>query len=463
MVQGTRCRALADNKSAAGMSGDDNSDKKVDGQEDLCPCQVGMRPIDLGRRKLLFSLAAATTASSIIARPALAEREEAPPGAKLYDVPNDATKVPGRGVFSDGGYGTRSQFETEIRQKAANRPFDTTSWTFTPLASMIGNLTPSGLHFERHHGGIPTIDPLRHLLYIHGIVDVAKTFTISELKNLPSITRKYFIECSGNTLGEWSKPTGKTVQVTHGLLSTSEWTGVPFATLARAVGLKENAAWVLAEGGDAAVMTRSIPIDKMLTDALIAYGQNGEALRPEQGYPLRLILPGYEGNTQIKWLRRIQVGDGPFYTREETAAYTDLMPDGRAKKFTLKMAAKSVITFPSGDMTLPKPGPYTVRGIAWTGNGRVQAVEISLDGGRSWVPARIDDVPEPMCTVRFSFPWIWDGRPAILQSRCIDETGFVQPARSDLLAVRGTHSVYHYNAIQSWAVDADGRVSNVHV
>jgi sulfane dehydrogenase subunit SoxC len=286
---------------------------------------------------------------------------------------------------------------------------------------------------------------------------------VSELKNLPSVTRRHFIECSGNTLGEWSKPTGKTVQVTHGLLSTSEWTGVPFAALALAVGLKENAAWVLAEGGDAAVMTRSIPINKMLRDALIAYGQNGEALRPEQGYPLRLILPGYEGNTQIKWLRRIQVGDRPFYTHEETAAYTDLMRDGRAKKFTLMMSAKSVITFPSGEIKLPKPGYYTIRGIAWSGRGRIKSVDLSLDGGRSWMPAHMDDVPESMCTVRFSSPWIWDGRPAILQSRCIDETGYVQPTRSELLALQGVHAVYHYNAVQSWAVDSDGSVTNVHI
>jgi sulfane dehydrogenase subunit SoxC len=346
--------------------------------------------------------------------------------------------------------------------KAINRPFDNTSWSFTPLAAMIGNLTPSGLHFERHHGGIPTIDPSRHLLYLHGLVDFAKKFTISELKNLPSITRKFFIECSGNTLGEWSKPTGKTVQFTHGLLSTSEWTGVPFSTLARAVGLKENASWVLAEGGDAAVMTRSIPLSKMLSDGIIAYGQNGEALRPEQGYPLRLILPGFEGNMQLKWLRRLQVSDKPFYTHEETAAYTDLMPDGRAKKFTFEMSAKSVITFPSGEMKLPKPGFYVIRGIAWTGHGRVQAVDVSLDSGNSWVPARLDDVPEPMCTVRFSFPWSWDGKQYILQSRCMDETGYVQPTRADLIALRGTHSVYHYHAIQSWLVAADGSVSNVH-
>ena len=279
----------------------------------------------------------------------------------------------------------------------------------------------------------------------------------------PSITRRFFIECSGNTLDEWEKPTGKNVQVTHGLLSTSEWTGVPFATFARQVGLKENAAWVIAEGADAAVMTRSIPIDKLMTDALIAYGQNGEALRPEQGHPLRLILPGFEGNTQIKWLRRLQVSDRPFMTHEETAAYTDLLKDGRAKQFTLAMDPKSVITFPSGEMMLPKPGYYLIKGFAWTGRGRVNAVDISLDGGKSWAPARLDNDPEPMSTVRFSYPWFWDGKAAILQSRCIDDAGNVQPTRKELIAVRGLHSVYHYNAIQSWAVASDGSVSNVHI
>lgn len=431
--------------------------------DEPCPCREGMRPdVNLGRRKLLFSAVAATAAGAVMARPASADKKDVPPGATHYDVAEDPTKEPGRGVHEDKGYGTRSQFETEVRTKADNAS-DVTSWTFTPLASTLGNLTPSGLHFERHHGGIPTIDPARHQLYLHGLVDVPKKFTIAELKRLPSITRKYFIECSGNTLGEWAKPTGKKVETTHGLLSTSEWTGVPFATLARAVGLKETAAWVLAEGSDAAVMTRSIPMEKMLSDALIVYGQNGEALRPEQGYPLRLVLPGYEGNTQIKWLRRLQVSDRPFMTREETSTYTDLMKNGRAKLYTLAMDAKSVITFPSGDMMLPKPGEYLISGFAWTGRGRVQAVDISLDGGRTWAPARIDNVAEPMCTVRFSYPWVWDGKPAVLQSRCIDETGYVQPSRAELIPLRGLNAVYHYNAIQSWAVAADGSVTNVHV
>lgn len=428
-----------------------------------CPCREGMKPhVNFNRRGFLLSAVAASTIGTLRADAAEADKQQAPPGATLYDVPEDPTKEMGRGVHGGDGYGMRSQFETETRIKAA-RPLDSTSWTYTPLASTIGNLTPSGLHFERHHGGIPTIDPSHHWLYLHGLVGQPKKFSVAEIKSLPSITRRFFIECSGNTLDEWQKPTGKTVQVTHGLLSTSEWTGVPFATLARQVGLKENAAWVLAEGSDAAVMTRSIPIDKLMTDALIAYGQNGEALRPEQGYPLRLILPGFEGNTQIKWLRRLQVSDRPFMTHEETSAYTDLLKNGRAKQFTLAMDPKSVITFPSGEMRLPKPGYYLIRGFAWTGRGRVNALDLSTDGGRTWAPARLDNDPEPMCTVRFSYPWFWDGKPAILQSRCIDDAGNVQPSRQELIAVRGLNSVYHYNAIQSWAVASDGSVSNVHV
>jgi sulfane dehydrogenase subunit SoxC len=282
---------------------------------------------------------------------------------------------------------------------------------------------------------------------------------------MPWVSRRHFIECSGNGLTEWVKPNLKTVQGTHGLISTSEWTGVQFATIAREVGIKPGAAWVLAEGADAAVMTRSIPLEKMLNDAILAYGQNGEAVRPEQGYPLRLVLPGYEGNTHIKWLRRLEFSDKPFMTREETSKYTDLMPDGKARQFTMEMEAKSVITFPSGEMKLPGPGFYNIAGLAWTGRGRVQSVDVSLDGGKTWYHARLNNVAEPICTVRFSFPWMWDGKPAVLQSRCTDETGYVQPTRADLIAIRGANgpfgSVYHFNGIQSWAVDEDGSVRNV--
>lgn len=434
--------------------------------EEDCDCKDGMFPSQPtpSRRGLLFaagSVVGVIGAASI----ARAEPRKAPPGATFYDVAEDPTKEQGRPVAGDGGYGTRSQFETEVRVRYPT-PNENTSWSFTPLSAMLGNTTPSGLHFERHHAGIPTIDPARHNLLIHGMVKNPLTFSVADIKRMPSVTRKHFIECSGNGLTEWNKPTLKTVQATHGLLSTSEWTGVQFSTFARETGLSDGAAWVLAEGADAAVMTRSIPLEKMLKDALIVYGQNGEAIRPEQGYPLRLLLPGYEGNTHIKWLRRLQVSDKPFMTREETSKYTDLLGNGKARMFSLDMDAKSVITFPSGDMKLPGPGFYNIGGLAWSGRGRIQSVDVSTDAGKTWYPARLESTPEPMCTVRFSFPWMWDGKVAVLQSRCMDETGYVQPTLKQLIAIRGDNgpfgSVYHLNAIQSWAINEAGEVSNVH-
>ena len=318
-------------------------------------------------------------------------------------------------MAADGGYGTRSQFETEVRMRfpTAN---ENTSWSFTPLDKMLGqsHRRPACISNAIMAASRRSI-PAKHMLYVHGMVDGPRKFTMADLKRFPSVTRKYFIECSGNGLTEWNKPTLKTVQGTHGLLSTSEWTGVQFATIAREVGLKDGGAWVLAEGADAAVMTRSIPMEKMLKDAILAYGQNGEAIRPEQGYPLRLLLPGYEGNTHIKWLRRLEVSDKPFMTREETSKYTDLLANGKARQFSFDMEAKSVITFPSGEMKLPGAGFYNIGGLAWSGRGRVQSVDVSTDGGTTWVPARIESVPEPICTVRFSLPWMWNGqagRPA---------------------------------------------------
>jgi sulfane dehydrogenase subunit SoxC len=430
-----------------------------------CPCREGMFPAraSTSRRNFLFA-AGSAGAAALASAPAHAQ-QKAPAGALHFDVPDDPTREQGRAVGADGGYGSRSQFESELRWRYPT-PNEHTSWSMTPLDKMLGNLTPSGLHFERHHGGIPTIDPARHLLFVHGMVEGARKFTMADLKRFPPVTRRYFIECSGNGLTEWNKPTLKTVQGTHGLLSTSEWTGVLFSTIAREVGLKDGGAWVLAEGADAAVMTRSVPLEKLLRDGILAYGQNGEAIRPEQGYPLRLMLPGYEGNTHIKWLRRLEISDKPFMTREETSKYTDLMANGKARQFTLEMDAKSVITFPSGEMKLPGPGFYNIAGFAWSGRGRVQSVDISTDGGRSWVPARLDTTPEPISTVRFSLPWMWDGKPAILQSRCTDETGYVQPTLAELIAIRGANgpfgSIYHLNAIQSWGVAADGSVTNVH-
>jgi len=320
---------------------------------------------------------------------------------------------------------------------------------------------------SRLPGGIPNIDPARHSLIIHGMVDRPMKYTMADLMRFPSVSRFHFIECSGNGLTEWREPKLKTVQGTHGLTSTSEWTGIPLSTILAEVGVQDGAAWILAEGADAAVMTRSVPLDKCWGDAMLAYAQNGEALRPEQGHPLRLLLPGWEGNTHIKWLRRIEVSDAPFMSREETSKYTDLLNGGKARQFSFTMEAKSVITFPSGEMKLPGAGFYEISGLAWSGRGRVKRVEVSVDGGQSWRLASLEGPIMPVCHTRFRIPWQWDGSPAILQSRCQDETGYVQPTIKQLVDARGLDgggygSVYHLNGIQSWGVASDGSVTNVH-
>jgi sulfane dehydrogenase subunit SoxC len=340
------------------------------------------------------------------------------------------------------------------------------SWTFTPLQDLYGIVTPSGLHFERSHGGTAIIDPARHSLYVHGMVENPRKYALDEIVRFPSVSRLLFIECSGNTLTEWWKPNERTVQGTHGLTSTSEWTGVPLATLLRESRIKPGAKWLLAEGADAAAMTRSIPIEKAMRDCIVAYGQNGEAVRPEQGYPLRLVVPGYEGNMNIKWLRRIEVSDVPFMTREETSKYTDIRPNGQAVQFSFAMEAKSVITSPSGGQKIDKPGFHQITGIAWSGRGAIRRVDVSTDGGRTWRRADLQEPVLPLCHTRFRFGWTWDGKEAILQSRCVDDTGYVQPTIAQLIAVRGINgplgSIYHENGIQSWKVDSDGSVSNVH-
>ncbi len=367
-------------------------------------------------------------------------------------VPEDPTLVPGSPATQ---YGARSRFEQSQRRARTQR-------SVTPLQDLHGIVTPSALHFERHHNGVPLIDPARHRLLIHGLVDRPLMFTIEDLKRFPAVSRLAFIECSGNSGHEWPGPRGASVQDTHGLLSTSEWTGVPLATVLNEVGVRDDVRWMLVEGSDAAAMTRSLPLADIIDEALLCYAQNGEALRPEQGYPLRLLIPGWEGNTCIKWLRRLKLGTAPFMTREETARYTDLMPDGTAHQFTLAMDAKSVITTPSpGQRT--KPGFVEIRGLAWSGRGRIVRVEVSTDGGRNWKTAELQDPILPKCCTRFRSPWHWKRQEAILQSRCVDETGYVQPTRDALVAVRGTNSYYHYNAIQSWRISQDGEVSNVQV
>jgi sulfane dehydrogenase subunit SoxC len=366
----------------------------------------------------------------------------------------DTTKVQGP---TGTPVGNRSPFEKPAR--TAFSPARTA--TFTPLQDLDGIITPADLHFERHHAGVPAIDPKQYSLLVHGMVERPTIFTLDDLKRFPGRSVIRFLECSGNggrayrgqvQNGEVSP------QQTDGLTSTSEWTGVPLATLLREVGASSKAKWFLAEGMDAAVMTRSIPIEMAWDDALIAYGQNGEALRPEQGYPARLFLPGVEGNACVKWIRRIELADQPFMSREETSKYTDPLPDGTARQFSLVMDAKSLITEPVFPDKLTTQGWHEIRGLAWSGRGRITRVEVSTDGGRTWHQATLDEPVLPKCHTRFRHPWQWNGGEATLMSRATDETGYVQPTTEELMAVRGPYTQYHFNNIRAWRVGADGVV-----
>ena len=328
----------------------------------------------------------------------------------------------------------------------------------SPIHLLHGFITPSDLHFERHHSGVPLIDPDQHSLLIHGLVDTPLTFSLNDLKRFPCVSRICFIECAGNCQDYFKKGPETTPQQLAGQTSQSEWTGVLLSTLLRETGLKKSARWVLAEGGDAALMTRSVTLEKALDDAIIAYAQNGEAVRPQQGYPIRLVLPGWEGSSCVKWLRRLEVGDQPWMTREETARYTDPMPDGTARQFSFVMDARSVITTPSFPQQL-EPGWHEIRGLAWSGRGRISKVEVSTDGGGNWVTTPLQSPVLDKAHVRFTLPWHWDGKERLLLSRATDSTGFTQPFASDLIKLRGIGSLrYHNNAIIGWRVMSDGRL-----
>lgn len=360
-------------------------------------------------------------------------------------------------------YGKPSAFEKSVVRRILPwmRPTRESSVSFTPLQDLHGIITPGGLHFERHHAGVPQIDPARHVLVIHGMVDKPLKFSIADLKRFPAVSRIHFIECAGNGALEQHRALVNGVQFTHGMLSCSEWTGVPLKLLLNEVGVRKGAKWLLSEGADAAAMTRSFPLEKALDDAIVAYAQNGEMLRPEQGYPLRLLLPGWEGVANVKWLRRIEVGDRPWETREETDTYTDLLPSGKARQFTFIQEAKSVITSPCPERPMPGKGRYVIEGLAWSGEGKIQRVDVSVDGGRNWTTARLREPVLDKALTRFELDWEWNGREALLQSRAIDETGYVQPSYKQLRAVRGVNSMYHNNAIQTWMVHANGEVENV--
>lgn len=358
---------------------------------------------------------------------------------------SDTTSRPGR---PPSELGTRSPAEQPRRTPTATS-------SRTPLQDLHGTLTPADLHFERHHAGVPVIDPRTYRLLVHGMVDRPMTFTLNDLKKFPATSRICFLECSGNFGRQRGEQT--TAQELCGMTSQSEWTGVRLSTLFREVGVRPQATWFLAEGQDAAVMARSIPLEKGMDDAMIVYAQSGEALRPEQGYPARLLLPGWEGNANVKWLRRLELADQPFMTREETSRYTDPLADGTSRQFSFVMDARSVITSPSYSHTVQQ-GWMEIRGIAWSGRGRIQRVEISTDGGRTWTEAVLQAPVLPKAHTRFRLLWRWDGTPTEILSRAVDETGYVQPEWQALQATRGRRTRYHLNPITGWTIGADGRV-----
>ncbi len=373
-------------------------------------------------------------------------------------------KMLGHGVV-EFPYGQPSKYESHVVRRTV--PWLTaesiSSISMSPLHDLKGIITPNGLVFERYHAGVPQIDPNDHRLIIHGLVERPIIFTMEDLMRFPSVSEIKFIECPANGGMEWKGAQMEALQFTHGMLSCCEWTGVPLRALLEEVGVKPEGKWILAEGADGAHMSRSIPLEKALDDTLVVYAQNGEKLRPEQGYPLRLLNPGWEGNTSVKWLRRLEVGDQPWYHREETSKYTDLMPDGRARKFTFVQETNSVITNPCPENPIKHSGFIEIEGIAWSGRGTIKQVDISFDGGITWVPANIKGLVLPKALTRFSLLTKWDGQPWLLQSRAIDETGYVQPTLKQLRAERGGNSIYHKNSIHTWKVAANGEVTNVQI
>lgn len=414
----------------------------------LLPDEFGPR---LSRRRMLGEAAGAMGASLLVAIPA-ASAASPPRRAAVASSP-DALRPDGAPTSA---IGTRSAYA----QPAGRTPTGATAGSsLTPLQDLSGTITPADLHFERHHAGVPAIDPASHRLVIHGMVAQPTSFSMDDLKRFPSVTRTYFVECSGNGRAAWRDPRPElSPQRVDGLTSNSEWTGVPLATVLREVSAQDGARWILAEGADACLMTRSVPIEKAMDDALLAWAQNGEPIRPEQGFPLRLVLPGWEGNINVKWLRRLELGREPWMTRWETSKYTDPLRDGTARIFSFDLDAKSVITSPAHPARVATPGWHPVSGLAWSGRGRITRVEVSVDGGKTWRDATLQDPVLPRAHTRFVTMWNWDGAPTLLLSRATDETGYVQPTYRQLVEARGVGTDYHFNSIRGWRVDADGRV-----
>lgn len=391
-------------------------------------------------------------------------------GARAAGDPLITEKQPwsqylGAGV-DEAPYGMPSKFEAHVRRQDV--PWLTadpiSSINFTPLHELDGIITPNGVCFERHHGGVAEIAPQDYRLMINGLVDRPLVFTMDDLMRFPRENHVYFLECAANSGMEWAGSQLNGCQFTHGMIHNVMYTGIPLRLLLEEAGVKTTGKWLLPEGADASGMTRSIPMEKAMDDCLVAFKMNGEALRPEQGYPVRLVVPGWEGNMWIKWLRRIEVGDQPWHHREETSKYTDLLANGQARRFTWEMDAKSVITSPSPQKPITHgPGRMVLTGVAWSGRGTIPRVDVTLDGGITWHMARMSGPSMDKSMHRFYYDFEWDGKPMLLQSRAHDSTGYVQPTKDALRAIRGENSIYHNNSIQTWSVNEQGVAENVEI
>jgi sulfane dehydrogenase subunit SoxC len=406
-------------------------------------------------------LSAAGLAGAGIALPRAVAAESAKPDPLITEV-QDWQRQLGDGV-DKRPYGSPSKFEQHVVRRNVSwlTAAPESAANFTPLHALEGIITPSGLCFERHHSGIAEIDPQKHRLMINGLVEKPLVFTMDDLRRMPRTSRICFLECAANTGMEWRGAQLNGCQFTHGMIHNVMYTGVSLKSLLDEAGLRRSAKWLMLEGGDASGMNRSLPVEKAINDVLLAFAMNGEALRPEQGYPLRAVIPGWEGNLWVKWLRRIEAGDKPWAAREETSKYTDLLASGRARQYTFVMDAKSVVTQPSPQAPLKYKGRNQLSGFAWSGRGTVRRVDVSLDGGRNWKTARLEAPVLDKSMTRFYLDFDWNGEECLVQSRAMDSTGYVQPAKADLRKIRGVNSVYHNNGIQTWLVCGNGEVENV--
>jgi sulfane dehydrogenase subunit SoxC len=402
-------------------------------------------------RRMFLGAGAAAIGAAASAEPALAAPLPVEPWMKTPGSPFD-------------GYGQPSKYEAKVVRTFASAPgTGGTGSSRTPFHLLSGMITPSGLHYERSHSGIPDINPDAHRFVIHGLVKRPLVFTLDDLGRYPMESRILFLECAGNSGAMFAKqPAQANVQAIHGLLSCQEWTGIRLSTLLEEAGIEPQAKWLLAEGADAAGMSRSIPVEKAMDDAMIALYQNGERVRPSNGYPMRLLVPGWEGNMNVKWLRRIKLTAGPTMTKDETSKYTILLPSGKALQFVFPMEAKSMITHPSPGLAMKGPGLYEISGLAWSGYGKIVKVEVSADGGKSWGAAALSEPVLPKALTRFRMPWQWNGGPAVLQSRSTDDSGYVQPTREELIARRGDRGGFHANMVTSWGVSDAGEAKHVY-